>query len=441
LRSRRPAWAWLLHKEWRELVASRAFWVMLFLTGPLVGVSFINAVNTYAELSGLHGTASGTGEAFSPLIGVWAPTFGAYELVAAFLLPFVAIRVVSGDRQTGALKLEQQQALSSIARVIAKTTILLTGWVIASVGAILALALWRSYGGSLYVPEIIAVAIGHLLNAALTISLAAAASALAEHPATAAILTLGFTIGTWVVNFIGAVRGGIWEQLACYTPPVVVAAFHHGLVRLDVVLITLVLTAGGLAITAVWLRTGTSIRQRTVESLAIVGVGALAICASTLVHASWDASEGRYNSFAEADESALLKIHVPIRIEVHLAPEDPRRLDVERHALSKLRRVLTNLEIRYVSSSSVGLFEQTSPHYGEIWYDLGGRRAISRLTTAEGVLETIYDLAGVNPPPENEEVFRGHPLPAYPRFAAAVFYGAWPTLVLGGGCLLLWRKD
>ena len=102
--------AWLLRKEWRELVASRSWWVMLLAMGPLVGVSFISAVRTYAEASGLNGTAvgQGVGEAFSPLVGVWAPTFSACELAAAFLLPFVGIRLVSGDRQSGALKIELQ---------------------------------------------------------------------------------------------------------------------------------------------------------------------------------------------------------------------------------------------------------------------------------------------------------------------------------------------
>ena len=79
-------------------MASWAWWVMLLLIGPLVGVSFISAVRTYGELSGVGGTAAGVGEAFSPLIGIWAPTFSACELAAAFLLPFVGIRLVSGDR-------------------------------------------------------------------------------------------------------------------------------------------------------------------------------------------------------------------------------------------------------------------------------------------------------------------------------------------------------
>src|SRR3954467_5485212 len=128
LRLRKAPFAWLLEKEWRELLTSRAWWVMLVLIGPLTGVSFISAVRTYAELSGYGGAAEGVGEAFSPLVGVWAPTFSACELAAAFRLPFVAIRIMAGDRQSGALKLELQQPLSVLSRVGAKAIVLLAGW-------------------------------------------------------------------------------------------------------------------------------------------------------------------------------------------------------------------------------------------------------------------------------------------------------------------------
>src|SRR5256885_17215391 len=143
LRSRKPPFAWLLEKEWRDLLTSRAWWVMLVLIGPLVGVSFISAVRTYAELSGYGGTSEGVGVAFSPLVGVWAPTFSACELAAAFLLPFVAIRVVAGDRQSGAMKLELQHPMPIFWRIGAKAIVLMAGWVIASVPAVAAVALWR----------------------------------------------------------------------------------------------------------------------------------------------------------------------------------------------------------------------------------------------------------------------------------------------------------
>src|SRR5689334_12416245 len=157
LRSRRKAtteravaFLWLLRKEARELLASRAWWVLLFAMGPLVGVTFISAVRTYAEASGLNGTAAGVGEAFSPLIGIWAPTFSACEVAAVFLLPFVAIRLVAGDRQSGALKIEAQHRMPSIERIAAKALVLLLAWIMASMPAAAAVALWISYGGSIY---------------------------------------------------------------------------------------------------------------------------------------------------------------------------------------------------------------------------------------------------------------------------------------------------
>ncbi len=418
-------------------MASRSWWVMLVLIGPLVGVSFISAVRTYAEASGLNGTAAGVGEAFSPLIGVWAPTFSACELAAAFLLPFVGIRLVAGDRQSGAIKIELQQQLPAIARISAKALVLLAGWSIATLAPVLAVVLWRGYGGTIYPPELGAVLLGHLLNAGLSVGLAAATASVTEHPSTAAILTLSVTVGTWIINFVAAVQGGVWEAIAGYTPTAMVAEFQHGLIRLDTVLIALALIGGALGLAAIWSRLGVALTRRASESVALAACAAAAVLACTFVQVSWDLSENRGNSFSAADEQALRGIREPLAIEAHLAPEDPRRFDLEHHALSKLRRVLPRVQIRYVSATSIGMFEQTAPHYGEIFYDLGGHRAASRMTTAEGVLETIYGLAGIVPPAEDgTEVFRGHPLAVPPRGAAAVFYGIWPALVVAGAIMV-----
>ena len=431
------AFGWLLRKEWRELCASRAWWVMLVLIGPLVGVSFISAVRTYAELSGLNGTSAGVGEAFSPLVGVWAPTFSACELAAAFLLPFVAIRLVAGDRQSGALKLELQHPMPAIARMTAKGLVLLAGWIIASLPPVIAVVMWRSYGGTVYVPELVTVMAGHVLNAGLTIALAAAAASLTEHPSTAAILTLSVTVGTWILNFVAAVQGGIWERAASYTPTAMVAEFQHGLVRLDVTLVACALVAAGLCIGAIWMRLGEPVYRRVAGSVAVLAIASAAVLASSFVTASWDTSEARSNSFPEADEAALARIRGPLRIDAHLAPEDPRRVDLERRALSKLRRVMPRMRVHYISATSIGIFEQTAEHYGEIWYQLDGRKTMSRVTTAEGVLESIYEVAGVTPPAEGEDdIFRGHPLAVPPKGAAAVFYGVWPAAIAAVAVLI-----
>ncbi len=399
--------------------------------GPLVGVSFISAVRTYGEVSGLNGTSAGVGEALSPLIGIWGPTFSSCELAAVFLLPFVAIRLVGGDRQSGALKLELQQGVSTIELISAKTLVAVAGWLVAMLPALSAILLWKWYGGSVYGPELAALIAGHILNAGLTIALAAAMASVAEHPSTAAILTLSLTVGTWIVSFFGAIQGGFWERAAGYTPAALVAEFQHGLIRLDAVLIATVFIVLGLAVAALWMRMGDPVRRRVLVSIGLVGIAAALIFGCSFARGSWDASESRSNSFPEADEHALRQIQQPLRIEVRLAPEDPRRVDLERRALSKLRRTLPDLRVTYVSASSIGLFEQTNAGYGEIWYFLGGRREMSRATTAEGVLEAIYAVAEIKPPQEDENaVYRGHPLAIRPTGAAAMFYGVWPGFVL-----------
>jgi hypothetical protein len=422
---------WLLRKDWRELLASKAWWLMLILMGPLTGVSFIGAVRTYGEVSGLNGSAAGVGEALAPLIGVWAPTFSACELAAVFLLPFVAIRIVGGDRQSGAARLELQRRISPLARMGAKAMVALAAWLLAMLPTLSAMALWKSYGGGLYAPELTTLVAGHVLNGALTIAIGFAAAAMTEHPSTAAILTLSITVGTWIINFFAAIQGGLWERAAAFTPAVIVGDFQHGLLRLDAVLVGLLLTLTGLGIASIWQRLGLRVGRRWLETGALLAVAGAAVFAAAQARPNWDLSESRGNSFPAADEQALRGIHAPLKIVAHLAPEDPRRADLERNAFSKLRRVMANVEIEYVSATSIGIFEQTNAGYGEIWYQLGGKQEMSRVTTAEGVLETIYTLAGVSLPEETtERVFRGHPLAVPPAGAATVFYGLWPALAL-----------
>lgn len=424
--SRRSTIAWLFAKEWRELVASRAWWVLLLLIGPLVGVSFVGAVETYAEISA--GAGAGCGVVCDPLIGIWGPTFGTFELAAIFFLPFVAIRVVSGDRQSGALTLELQRPLSMATRVATKAAVVLAGWAVTYAAGLVAIVLWRGYGGSVDATELAVVILGHTLNAALTIAFAMAIASMTEHPATAAIIALAITIGTWIVDFEAAVHGGWWDQAAAYTPAAIVGAFQHALLLVNVTAIVLVLAATGLALTGIWLHLGVPTTRRAVQSAGVVAGAAILTVLCAFLPGSWDASATRQNSFPEPAEEALERLPAPLTIEVHLAAQDPRRRELERVALSKLRRALPSVKIVYTSRTSTALFEQSDPGYGEIWYDLGGKRVMSRIITEEGVLETILNLAGVAPD-ESEAPMTGHPLVSRPTGAALVFYGVWPVAI------------
>ena len=168
-------------------------------------------------------------QGLTPLDGILVPTFGAYDLAATFLLPFVAIRLISAEKQSGALKLMLQLPGSLNTKMIAKGLVILGGWLVALAPGLLAIALWKSYGGHLYAPETFNLLFGHLLRAMLSAGIAVAAAALTEGAASAAIVTLGFTVGSWALDFIAAGRGGWLQQLANYTPTAALRSFEQGL--------------------------------------------------------------------------------------------------------------------------------------------------------------------------------------------------------------------
>src|SRR5438128_351018 len=225
----------LLSKEWRELIASRSFWLTLLMIGPLVGHSFITAVGLYAEASGIGGGPAGLSQGLTPLDGMLVPTFGAYDLAATFLFPFVAIRAIAAEKQSGALKLSLQFPGTLASKVTAKLLALFGGWLVALIPGFVALVLWKSYGGHLYGPEAANLLLGHFLRAMLSAGIALAAATLAENAASAAIVTLGFTVGTWALDFIAAGRGGVLQQLGSYTPTAALRFFEHGLLQLNTV--------------------------------------------------------------------------------------------------------------------------------------------------------------------------------------------------------------
>lgn len=420
----------LLSKEWRELFASRSYWLLFLMIGPLVGQAFITAVNFYAEASGIGGGPAALPQGLTQLDGILVPTFGAYDLAATFLLPFVAIRLISAEKQSGALKLMLQLPASLYTKITVKGLVILGGWVIAWAPGLLAIVFWKSYGGHLYGPELLNLLFGHLLRAMLSAGIAVCAAALAEGAASAAIVTLGFTVGSWALDFVAAGRGGWLRQLASYTPTAALRSFEQGLLPLSTALVMLAIIVSSFAVAAIWLHTGRTPRQRLLSTGAVVAVLGGVMFGAAGMRTSWDLSENRRNSFPPADEAVLRQIHDPLRVTVILSPEDPRLTDFEQNVLKKLRRNLSHLEVNYAATSQTGLFENAEDHYGEIWYEMRGEKIMDRSTIEQIVLEQIYKLSGINPPePIEASDFPGYPLAARPKWAAGIFYGAWPLLI------------
>src|SRR5260370_6941042 len=95
----------LLTKELWDVVSGRALWTMLLILCPLVGYSFVQAVALYNEASVAALQSPTLASGLSPLDGVLVPTCGAFYVPLTLLFPFVAIRALGLEKESGALRL------------------------------------------------------------------------------------------------------------------------------------------------------------------------------------------------------------------------------------------------------------------------------------------------------------------------------------------------
>src|SRR5690349_2383911 len=204
----------LLAKEVRELLSGRALWTMLLILCPLVGYSFFQAVALYGEASAAARDQPQLASGLSPLDGILVPTFGAFYVTVTLLFPFVAIRALGREKETGTLRLLVQLPYRTPTLIIAKAAAVVVAWLISLIPAISALLLWLLLGGHLHASETLNLLLGHLLYGLLIGVVALVAAAITESAATAAIVTLAITIGSWILDFALAGQPGLAEWVS-----------------------------------------------------------------------------------------------------------------------------------------------------------------------------------------------------------------------------------
>src|SRR5438874_504110 len=241
----------LLTKELWQIVGGRALWTMLLLLCPLVGYSFVQAVSLYREASLAASQSPALATSLSPLDGVLVPTFGAFYVAVTLLFPFVAIRVLGQEKETGALRLLIQLPYRTSTLIAAKLGATLAAWLIAAIPALSALAVWEVLGGHLDAPETLNLLFGHLLYGLLVGAIALFAASISESAATAAILTLAFTIGSWVLDFAAAGRPGLFDWLSRLSLTQALRPFEQGLLSASLVAGLLTAVAAFAALAAV----------------------------------------------------------------------------------------------------------------------------------------------------------------------------------------------
>ncbi|MBO0757992.1 MAG: ABC transporter permease subunit, partial [Bradyrhizobiaceae bacterium] len=309
----------LLIKELREVVSGRALWIMGLLASPLIGYGFVQAVSLYGESSRAALQSPALATSLSPLDGVLVPTFGALYVAVTLLFPFVAIRVLAQEKETGALRMLVQLPYRTAHLVLAKFLAVLGAWVLASIPALSAIALWVALGGHLAPAETLNLLFGHLLYGALVGAIALFAAAIAESGATAAIIALAFTIGSWVLDFTIAGRTGWLAWIAHLSLTQTLQTFEQGLFTADLVLGMSATICGFAVLAGIWLRPGVPIWVRFLRAAACVVATSIAVGLAAQLPWSVDLTEDRRNSFPTADQRQLATMSLPLVVTAHFA--------------------------------------------------------------------------------------------------------------------------
>jgi len=425
----------LLNKEWRDILAGQTIWVLLLLVSLLVGYSYTQAVTLYGEASKPAQQLPEVARSLSPLDGVFVPTFGALYLANTFLLPFIAIRSIASERQTGGHKLLLQLPCWLSTIVTAKVVALLAVWLIATLPCLTVVALWSSSGGHVGWAEVANLFLGHLLYAAVVVGISFVAAAVAESSATAAILTLAATLGFWVLDFAAAGEGGLLKSLSNLSLTTLLRGFEQGVFSSITMFGALIASAVLIIIAGILIDLRVTLAHKLLTS-ALAAVFAAGLAAGVAIRPlNVDTTEDGRNSFPPADAATLAGLDKPLHVLVRLAPEDPRYIDFERKVLSKLRRSVRDFAVTLQSDTRSGLFEN-SDTYGVMVYRYDGKQAESRSTGEGEVLPLIYGLAGIERKAvADRDPYPGYPLQARTDLAQVWFYGLLPLLILAAWVL------
>jgi ABC-2 type transport system permease protein len=423
-----PPVAPVLRKEMRELATGSSLWVLLLLLSPLVGYSFIQAVTLYGEASRPALSLPELARQLSPFDGILVPTLGGFYLAITLLFPFIAIRLVAAEKASGGLKLLVQLPYRLADLVAAKFAALIAAWLIALIPVLSALVWWALLGGHLDMRETATLILGHLLYALLIGAISFLAAALTEGGATAAILALAVTLGSWVLDFAALDRGGVSSLLAALSLTSLLRPFEQGLLSVPTVLGMLIATVGFLALAAIWLPPGVPLGRKLNVSILIVVAAGILIGGAAQARTVLDVTPDRRNSFPPADEKLLGQLQERLLVTVHLASSDPRLVDLDRKILARLKRAMPQVTIRTTEIGETSPFGAGGDDYGEIVLTYHGKSATTRSTGAGEILPILYELAGVASPapsaPGPDEP--GYPLVADASNAAVWFYGVQP---------------
>lgn len=423
----------IFRKELGDLFSARSTLSLFVLSSFLIGYGFIQAVDLFTEASRAAIDHKELASGMNPFEGILVPTLGSLYLITTLLFPFVAIHSISNERQTSTLKILLQLPVPFSRILLIKWVGVFFCWFLSTVPALLAIGLWLAWGGHVNVGEYFTLMLGHALYAFAILGISFLIAAITQSSASAALLVLAVTLGSWVLDFSVSSHSGSWvKSLSFLSLTASIRPFERGLVLSESVIRLLVVgLVTGLS-GFLWLsQPGASAKSR-LRKVAAVAMTCLFIgIASSFVPLHADLSEDRRNSFAAEHETLLRNIQGKLKIRIALSPDDPRFKDIQRNVLSKLERAVPDVSVSVVTTGKSSMFGVGADDaYGLNEFEYQGKIETSRSTSPKELLPVIYRLAGMNAPEVSSTAYSGYPLIANASPFGWLFYLALPLCFL-----------
>ena len=252
---------------------------------------------------------------------------------------------------------------------------------------------------------------GHLLYGLLVGAIALFAASISESSATAAIIALAFTIGSWVLDFALAGQPGALEWISRLSLTQTLRTFEQGLLSIGLLLGVVAAIGGFAALSAVWLHPGVPLRTKFMRSIACVAAVAVVLASG---HAGQDIGGPHRGSAQLVSGRRSAGARRASRAAAHHRSPGAGRPALRRSASQRSGQARAgrfhDVTIRLATTGQSVVGSSSDEAYGEIEYSYAGRADKSRSTSPREILPLLYALAGRPvPPPGAGEEYSGLP--------------------------------
>lgn len=434
-----------MKRELEIALRARSTWLVVGLAALLVGHGFLLALDLYTQVSRTALASRLQAREIDPLVGIVRPTLGGLHLAIALLVPLVATRPLSVEKERGtfgALCL----SVGSIERVV------LRKWFASFAAASLVLlaplvmlCAFRIVGGHVDPIEVGVALLGEVLHLVLVVAISNAAAAWTRTQTQAVGVSVACSVSAWALDASDGFAALAWVGgAASWSIERHVLAFSRGVLPLGHAgwLLGAIACAVGVGIAGA--RFDLRTWRRFGVSLVVLAVGAVALPRISDHSRGYDWSEERRSSLPPDVVRRLRALDGPVALEVEMDLDDSRRRQLEADVLAKLRLARPDLEVRFPLDERVAFSPAgREDRYGTIRVSVAGTTRETRSTSRKELVTLLFDAARQPQPDYSAPSYPGYPLVVEGRARTATLllaYGILPCAIVLSGIWITRRR-